>query len=153
MAKNGFAMSNRVVVETITTASKTLTKDDCGKQFLLSKADGIAVTLPASPAEVGSGWNVKFLVKTSVTSNIYQIVAGTLTDLFVGGLFVISSVATKSDQFAPDGSGDNSIEMNGTTKGGLVGTFITVVSDGTNWHVHGTLAGSGTPATPFNTES
>ena len=153
MAKNGFAMSNRVVVETITTASKTLTKDDCGKQFLLSKADGIMVTLPTSPADAGSGWNVTFLVKTSVTSNLYQIVAGTLTDLYAGGLIAISTSSNKNSHFAPDGTGDNSIEMNGTTKGGLLGTFLTIVSDGTSWQVHGNLACSGTPATPFNTEA
>ena len=153
MAKNGFSISNRVVVETITDGTKTLTKDDCGKQFLLSRAAGIVVTLPTSPADAGSGWNVTFLVKTSVTSNLYQIVAGTLTDLYAGGLIGISSTSNRNNHFAPDGTGDNSVEMNGTTTGGLVGTFVTIVSDGTNWHVHGNLACSGTPATPFNTEA
>ena len=66
MAKNGYSMSNRVVVEAIT-ADKTLLPDDCGKTFILNNASGLVVELPSSPAIAGAGWNVTFLIGTDLT--------------------------------------------------------------------------------------
>jgi hypothetical protein len=61
MAKNGFSMSNRVAVESIT-ATKTLTVDDCGKHFSVNTAGGaVVVTLPAI-ASAENGWNATFHV-------------------------------------------------------------------------------------------
>ena len=68
MAKNGFSMSNRVAVETVS-ADKTLTADDCGKVFIVGEpgntADGatIKITLPAQ-ADAGQGWNATFVMES-----------------------------------------------------------------------------------------
>ena len=71
MAKNGFSMSNRVAVETLT-ASKTLTDADCGKVFVIQSyaADGVVtVTLPA-PADAGDGWNCEFVFVSSSSPTV-----------------------------------------------------------------------------------
>jgi hypothetical protein len=147
MAKNGFSMSNRVAVETLT-AAKTLTADDCGKVLILNTASGLVLTLPSSPAVAGAGWNTTIIIKTSVTGgNIYKI-AATNGDNFVGGLVGISAGAA-ADVFVA-GSNDT-INLNATDQGGLQGTRITVYSDGSTWHVNGTLSCTGTPASPFAT--
>ena len=150
MAKNGFSMSNRTSVRTISTAEATLTADDCGKIIILDRAAGSQVQLPSSPTVAGAGWNVTVIVKTSVTSNAYSIDGTASADFFIGGIASISSAGAKSDLFIPNGSSHNSIQMNGTTKGGLKGTRITFISDGTQWHINGTLACSGTPLDPFD---
>ena len=148
MAKNGFSMSNRVALTTASAASTTLTADDCGKIIIFNKADGASVSLPSSPAVAGAGWNATFIVTAAVTSNAYEISA-TDGDYFQGGVIGISSGAA-ADAFVA-GASDDAISMNGTTTGGLEGTRITIYSDGSTWHVNGTLSCSGTPATPFAT--
>lgn len=148
MAKNGFSMSNRVAVQTVSGAGTTLTADDCGKTIILNRAAGTSVTLPSSPAVAGAGWNITVIVTAAVTSNAYEITA-TDGDYFQGGLIGVSSGAA-ADAFIAGGS-DDAISMNGGTTGGLEGTRITVYSDGETWHVNGTLSCTGTPATPFAT--
>ena len=54
--------------------------------------------------------------------------------------------------FAADGSATRSINLNGTTKGGIAGSFVTIVATAANTYmVYGKLIGSGTLATPFAT--
>tara|TARA_R100000234_G_scaffold91638_1_gene59797 strand:- start:1187 stop:1648 length:462 start_codon:yes stop_codon:yes gene_type:complete len=149
MAKNGYSMSNRADIETLT-ADKTLTANDCGKTIILNVATGLVVELPSSPAVAGAGWNVTFLIGTDLTSSNLYLINGTASaDFFIGSLQSISTGAGKADSFPADGTSHNGIEINATTKGGHVGTRIEFVSDGTNWHVNGVLACTGTPASPF----
>lgn len=73
-------------------------------------------------------------------------------DTLKGGVTIVSDNGTSAG-FAPSGSND-SIEMNGSTKGGLAGSYVELVYDATNtqWIVTGTLIGSGTLQTPFTTD-
>ena len=149
MAKNGYSMSNRVAVQTLGAGTTTLTADDCGKTIILNSADGILLQLPSSPAVAGAGWNITVIVTAAVTaSDVYEI-AATDGDYFQGGLIGVSSGAA-ADAFIA-GASDDVISMNGSTTGGLEGTRISVYSDGSTWHVNGTLSCTGTPATPFAT--
>ena len=149
MAKNGYSMSNRVTVETLT-AGKTLLPDDCGKTFILNNASGFTVELPSSPAIAGAGWNVTFLIGTDLTGgNLYLINATASADFFLGSLTGVSTTAGKADSFPANGTDHNGLEINATTKGGHKGTRINFVSDGTSWHIDGVLVCTGTPASPF----
>tara|TARA_S200002703_G_scaffold146266_1_gene141192 strand:+ start:7682 stop:8143 length:462 start_codon:yes stop_codon:yes gene_type:complete len=149
MAKNGYSMSNRVDVETLT-ADKTLTASDCGKTIILNVATGLVVTLPSSPADAGAGWNVTFLIGTDLTGlNLYLINGTAGADFFIGSLQSISTTKGEVLSFPANGSSHNGIEINATTKGGHVGTRINFISDGTDWHISGVLACTGTPDSPF----
>ena len=151
MAKNGFSMSNRVAVETVTTGTKTLTADDCGKVVVLKRAAGSSITLPASPAEAGAGWNVTFLVETDVSSNSYGIFA-TEEDVFIGALTGVSisdAPSTTPIAFTANETTHDAIEMNGTTTGGRRGTRIKIISNGSHWLVNGTNVCSGSSLSPF----
>ena len=77
MAKNGFSMSNRVAVEQLTTATKTLTVDDCGKVFVITSADagtGVTITMPDA-ATAGNGWNVELLFESGSAANQAVVVS------------------------------------------------------------------------------
>jgi hypothetical protein len=89
MAKNGFSMSNRVAVETIS-ASKTLTVDDCGKRFVVETAGSTAtVTLP-SPASAEAGWNVAFIFESGSAAGNTTI-ESTAANINLRGLEVAAS--------------------------------------------------------------
>lgn len=128
------------------TADTTLTASQSGKLFLLNVATGCKVTLPAGVA----GLRYEFLITTSVTSNTYDIWGTGATALYRGVITTIVGTTGAQTQYAPNGSSNYKISMNGTTTGGLQGTRIrlTCVS-ATQWIVEGVNYSSGTVATPF----
>lgn len=73
MAKNGFSMSNRVAVETIT-ADKTLTADDCGKVFVVTSAPNgasVEIIVP-DPVAAGLGWNCELVFESGSSAAANQ---------------------------------------------------------------------------------
>lgn len=129
-------------------ATLGLTAKDSGKTIVLNRAAGVTVSLPISAV----GLRFKFLVSTSVTSNAYTINTNNTTDLFTGGVIIIDSTTPEApDMFSPDLSNDDSMAMDGSTTGGLVGTAFEIICTAPyRWFVTGTLNGSGTLATPFS---
>ena len=69
------------------------------------------------------------------------------TDKYVGNLAVGSGTNTRT--FAP-GATNDVISMNGTTSGGIAGSYLEVTAIATaQYLVSGNLVGSGTIVTPF----
>lgn len=137
--------------ENVTAAggTETLTSADCGQTILLDTAAGSVVTLPAA---TGSGCWFRFLVTVTNTSNDHSvIVVG--NDEFVGGLVSIGTTADNADAFTAADAGDvDAIQMNGSTEGGLLGTFI-VVQDiaADTWGLSGTVISTDASATMLAT--
>lgn len=134
-------------------ATVTLTAAQSGSSVLFDRAAGIVFTLPAPQV----GLKFRFLTSIAVTSNAYKIITDAGTTLLIGNVVSNTAAATPSANdgpktFAANGSTHISISMNGSTTGGLIGTFIEVecVST-TQWHVNGIVLGSGVIATPFAT--
>ena len=76
MAKNGFSMSNRVAVESVS-AAKTLTADDCGK-LIVATATGSAayqITLP-TVASAEAGWNCEVVVVSGTVAKDLTVTQG-----------------------------------------------------------------------------
>jgi hypothetical protein len=128
------------------TASATVNKDTHAfNTTRLSAAAGLTVTLPAS---VGKGDEYEFFVITNVTSNNYIIAVANTADIMAGVVSIstdiggVTCLATATD---------DTITMNGSTKGGLIGSTVKLkdVSAGV-WQVTGALVSSGTEATPFS---
>ncbi len=131
-------------------ATKTLTSRESGSLIILDKADGIVLTLPAPTV----GLYYDFVVLTSVTTNAYKFSTATQgTDWFVGP--IISDDSDTGDAlvaFQCNGSSHDNVSMNGTTTGGIKGTFYRVKAISTTlWHIEGTDIGSSTVATPCST--
>ena len=131
MAKNGFSMSRRVAVESVS-AAKTLTADDCGKLFVVT-ATGSATYALSLPAAVtaGEGWNASFnFISGSVAKDVNIDPNGSET-VYVVGVAAVSSSLEDEILFK---------EMSQITfPSGSVATGdrLKLVCDGTNWWAEG----------------
>lgn len=131
-------------VVSITAATVALTAaDHGGKVVALNRAAGVTATLPAA---TGSGEVFRIYVGTAVTSNSDIIQVANASDTMVGT--IISTLAAGGTTFGETAQGtDDTITMNGTTTGGLIGSYVELTDWAANvWLVNGRLAGSGTLA-------
>jgi len=117
-----------------------------GVEYVVNKADGAAITLP----DASAGARITILLGITVTSNTTTITANS-GDLLKGYAFLEKNTNNAESYFAPDGTNDLIITLNGTTTGGLVGDRIELVGiSDTEWRVRAELGHSGTAATPFS---
>jgi len=134
------------VNSTVTAATLTVTADTYNGQTIgLSRAAGITVTLPAA---TGTNAVYKFLVETTVTSNNNIIQVANATDVISGSLNVAGTTGTVFGTLPAS----DTITMNGSTKGGVAGSYVelTDVETGIFVITSGGLIGSGTVVTPFS---
>lgn len=126
-------------------ATRVLRASDSGGTFLWDAATGVSYELPA-PA-VGMEFN--FYATVSVTSNAHIIVTDAATTFLSGAINqIIDTSGTSEGQVGA--ATDVTISMNGSTTGGLIGTWIHVKCiTSTLWVARGLVVGSGTLATPF----
>ena len=139
------------------TADTTLTVDaHAGKILLCNDADGkftlpsIVSTTPSDPTDPNQTNNI------GATFNFYIETAATDLDIKTDGpdkfkgaiLIAVDDGAKKA--FVPGASNDV-ITMNGSTKGGIVGSIVSFTAiDAVTYLVHDSLLiGSGTIVTPF----
>lgn len=110
---------------------------------VMDAAGGFTITLPEA---TGSGDVYRFYVKTTLTAS--ATIAALTTDIMQGGVAVMT--AATAGTAAATATSDKLV-MNGSTTGGLLGSYVEVkdVVD-TTWHVSGWLVSSGTAATPFS---
>jgi hypothetical protein len=133
------------VNSTVTAATLAVTAAAYNGQTInLSRAAGIVVTLPAA---TGTNAVYKFVVTTAVTSNDYVIQVANATDTLNGFAAVGGTTASVFGTLPAS----DTITMNGTTTGGLVGSYVEITDIATGeFLVTSALVGSGTPATPFS---
>lgn len=132
-------------IPTSLTASATLTRSQAGANVVLNAAAGLTVTLPAA---TGTGDVYTIIVGTTVTSNNYIIKVANSSDVMMGTLDVSTDIAGVT---CPTTATSDTITMNGTTTGGILGSRIVLTDLATNkWGVSGGLVSSGVEATPFS---
>lgn len=128
------------------TASFTLDRsNDAGNVINLSALAGLTVTLPASS---GKGDIYELFVLTTVTSNNYIIQVANATDILAGAVHLTTDIGGTS---MPTSTTSDTITMNGSTTGGLRGTWLRFkdVSAGF-WALEGGVICTGTEATVFS---
>lgn len=119
-----------------------------GKIIALNLATGITVTLPAA---TGTGNVYEFVVGTTVTSNSYKIQVADATDIMDGMVLTADDSATPVPGVWVTAVDTDTITLNGSTQGGIIGDTIRLIDIATNqWVVHGILKQSGVEATPFS---
>lgn len=151
------------------TASTTLTPVDHGGRILAvggSLAANVVLTLPtidasANPVTSGPGQDPNTLnnegvvytiwVPTTISTSSLKI--GTDgTDRFIGTLFGIDTDTSNALVAYTAGASDDFINLNGSTTGGVAGTWVQIVAvDALKYMVMGVVLGAGTVATPFAT--
>lgn len=128
------------------TASATLNEDTHLNTVVnLSAAAGLTVTLPAS---TGRGARYRLFVATTVTSNNYVVQVANGTDVIQGVVHLTTDIAGTS---MPTATTSDTITMNGTTTGGLRGTYLEFEDSASGfWRLSGQIICTGTEATPFS---
>ena len=127
-------------------ATETLTAKQSGATVLLDTAAGSVVTLPTPAA----GMEFDIFVSTSVTSNSHQINTSAATEFIGGAIQMVIDTSGTSEGQVGDPTSHVTITMNGSTTGGLYGTWIKVRAiSSTVWIATGIVVGSGTLATPY----
>lgn len=134
--------------------TRTLTEGESGSLVVLDKADGITITLPTYASAGKPGMFFDFMVSVTSTSVGYKIITGAGTELMVGS--ILNCDTDTSDTVAIwkslVGTSNISINLNGSTKGGIKGDTIRVTNlNSTTWQVTGVTNGTGVVATPFAT--
>ena len=143
---------------TIGTTSGFDVVDYAGKLITLSDA-AMTITLPTisavdpvdttDPNQLNNlGLTFRFLVVLESTTMIINCGG---SDVFTGGVHIGKDNSAETDWQIPDGS-DNTFTMNGGTKGGNPGSYVTFeAAAATTWLIQGSLDGSGTLESPFST--
>ena len=145
------------------TASTQLTVDDHAGRILRVNGAAITLTLPLINAVAASsadgpgyapaglnnqGATFRFFIQTASTALI--ITTSGTTDKLYGSVFTGIDNAATGKSFFPAAT-NAVITLNGTTAGGLVGSYIELtVLSALTYMVKGTLNGSGTLITPFS---
>ena len=138
------------------TASTTLTVAQSGSVITGNAAAGMTVTLPA--AEAGLQFSIH--VGTTITSNAFTITGATASDVMQGqlisndftdlGTLTIMNENVATVGFDQPAAADHQIVMDGTTKGGKLGSYVNCVAiSAAIWHVDGFLSSDGSLATCF----
>lgn len=139
-------MSSGVV--NLTAATLTVTQAlHGGKTITVNRAAGSTLTLPAA---TGTGSVYKIFVGTTVTSVAIVVQAASAADSMAGVALVAQDAGDTNVTFETVAASDT-ITMNGTTKGGILGDMIEIidVASGKFW-VRVTSSATGTEVTPFS---
>jgi len=149
------------------TASTTLNPTAHAGRFLSvggTLAANLTLTLPAintsaNPVTSGPGQDPNTVNNEGVTYTIWvpttiatsSVKIGTNgTDKFVGSLLSVDTDTSGAMVGFTAGASNDFINLNGTTTGGVAGTWIQIVALAANkYMVTGVILGTGTVATPF----
>lgn len=115
------------------------------KVVTLNRAGGMTVTLPAA---AGTGNIYRFFVGTTFTSSGIIVVPAASTAIMQGVVSISTDIGGVT--MLASATADT-ITMNGSTTGGLKGSFIQLVDAATDlWWVSGGLVSTGSEADPFS---
>lgn len=130
------------------TADTTLTAaSNAGRTMNLNVASGATVTLPAAS---GTGNVYSFFVQTTITSNDYIVQVANADDTMSGVAIVANDTDNSASIFETVAATDT-ITLNGTTTGGILGATCEIQDVATNkFSVVLRGAATGTEATPFS---
>ena len=120
---------NGSIAQAAIAAGATLTVTQAaheGKVIALDTAAGSVATLPAA---TGTGAVYTFIVSVAVTSNNHIIQVANATDEFSGVVYQVDTDTADALVAYPaiDADGYDTITMNGTTTGGLIGDRYDIV--------------------------
>jgi len=138
-------MSMTALKPTVVTAS-ALTLDYSHHNdgiVVVNRAAGCTVTLPAAS---GSGARFRVMVGTTITSNSFILQVANASDTMAGHITTSLATGAAGADFGEAITGtDDTITMNGSTTGGIAGSYVECEDVAANlWRVNAALIGSGT---------
>lgn len=160
----GFYTQGPNTVVEVANGTNTLTLDvaNYAGRTLRTNDATLIITLPAivataDPASSGPGADPNTINNLGATYRVFvETTASALaiqtngTDKFVGSIMMVDTDSSGAvSGYAPASSNDV-INLNGTTTGGIAGSWIEITAvDANKYFVTGILLGSGSVATPF----
>lgn len=150
--KTGFAPGQASNVRQTTAGGSSLTVTraaHAGRIVLFDTAAGTTLTLPAA---TGTGDLYRFYVSVTASGGSHVLKVANASDTMVGYLMSTTTTGATTNGFSEAAGGtDDTITMNGTTSGGIIGSFIEATDIGANtWFVRGWLTASGTMITSLS---
>lgn len=138
--------SGGIVVTTATTLTITRALHH-NRTVLVNSAAPIAITLPQALA---TGSKYRFVIGVAATGTGHTIKVANATDVMTGQDFCVTTTSTNAEGFATSATSDT-ITVNGTTLGGVVGDQIEIEDIATGiFSVKMFTSPTGTEATPFS---
>lgn len=129
-------------------STRTLKAEESGGVFTFDSAAGVVYTLPAPKV----GMQFEFFSTVTITSNSAKIITNSASVFLLGEVLTYTTATASPAGFAFNGTTHVACTMNGTTTGGIIGTYIKVHAvSATQWLIRGQIVGSGTIATPAAT--
>lgn len=130
----------------VTAATLTVDRDThAGTVVTVNRAAGTTITLPAA---AGKGDEYTFYCGTTITSNSLIIKVANASDTMAGGVAISTDIAGVT---MLAGGTNDTITMNGSTAGGVAGSWVTVKDVAANvWMVNGFLCSTGAEGNPFS---
>jgi hypothetical protein len=160
---NGFISDGPGVIKAVSTATLTLDDVTYAGRIINITAATTTITLPtlnatADPSSAGPGSDpnspnnlgteYRFFLPTAATT-VKVITAA--SNFMLGSVSTGLAASTDTISFA-DGTTVRSINLNGTTQGGIAGSYFTLTAvTATQWLIQGALLGSGSIVSPFAT--
>lgn len=160
----GLYAQGPATVVPISGSTYTVAPSTNGGRTMSITAATTTITLPAVNASANSpisgpgqdpntqnNFGIAYTFFLPATATAVKIVTAT-GDYLAGSVDMNSATGGASNGYCADGSTTRSINFNGTTTGGIIGTFVTVTAIAAHMYmVSGSVIGSGTLATPFAT--
>lgn len=135
---------------TLNTTATTLTVTQAahgGKTVTISSAAPIAVTLPQA---TGTGSLYRFQMQVAATATGHTIKVANSTDVMQGVNLALTTASANVVGYGTSASSDT-ITLNGTTSGGVVGDWIEITDVKTGFFsVNMVTSPTGTTVTPFS---
>jgi hypothetical protein len=130
----------------VVTATTALTQRPYANNIcVLDSATGRTITLPAS---TGKGDTYTVFVKTTVSSGNHVIQVANSTDVMSGAIHLTTDIAGTS---MPTSASTDTITMNGSTTGGVLGSWFTFTDVAAGfWMLMGAANCTGVEASPFS---
>jgi hypothetical protein len=119
------------------TATNTITADEGGKIFYLNSATEFVSTLPT--ASTAAGMVVTFVIKAAPSGADYTVSTGNSHEDVLYGLVQESETDTTED--GPTAQAQDRINFKDGVA--VIGDYVTLSCDGTNWYVQGMTAADG----------
>jgi hypothetical protein len=141
-------VSARIVATGVSATTLSVTATQHGGRIIsVNTTVPIALTLPQS---LGTGNRYEIIIATLATATPHTIKVANATDILAGISLVAQTDTAQVNGFLTTAT-DDTISLNGTTKGGIVGDKIVIVDIATGvFQVTATVGSSGTVVTPFS---
>lgn len=123
----GTVMIEQTLPTEVTTGTDTLAATDCGKTLFLNSATEYVTTLPAPVA----GCSFRVIVKAAPASASYTVVTASSANIIYG------QIASAEDAAGSVSTTAASDTITFVDSKAIIGDYVYLISDGTNWYVSG----------------